>query len=515
MKKISYYLILIVVAGGALSSFWVYQRYFKAEAPKFLQFKVERGLIREVVKVRGEVVAEKNFDLEFPFSGTVERVFAKEGRQINSGSPLMKLETIDFELEINQLQAVIAQRQANLDKLVSGATPEDINIYKTKVENAKIALSETKRNLIDKLNDSYTRADDAIRNQTDQFFNNPRSSNPSINLSQVTGQLKNDLESERASFEALFDSWKSILGVLAVSDGDFDRVIMVSKDNLTKIKIFLDNAALALNGLTSGESLTQSNIDAYRSAVSTARSNVNTAITNLSSAEERLKTAESNLALANDELALKGAKTRSEDIEIANAQIEEVKSQIGILEEKIRKSFLYAPGPAKVTKIWFEIGEVFRPGQTAVSLSTSGHKLQADVSELDIGKISEGNGNEVSIRLDAFPDQDLKGKITSIDSREIIKEGDKYYRINIYMDPHGAEIRSGMNADLVISISYKEGVLRIPEFAAYAEGDKNFVKILDGDIQRETEVKVGISDGESIEVISGLQEGQIIIVSAD
>lgn len=514
MRKISYYLIFAVIIGGTISSFWIYQKYFRAEEPKFLLFKVERGDIREVVKVRGEVVAEKDFDLEFQFSGIIERIFAREGQQINPGYPLMKLETVDFELEINQLEAVLAQRQANLNKLIVGATPEDINVYKTKVENAKTAMEEAKKNLVDKIGDAHTKSDDAIRNKTDQYFSNLKSSNPKVIFTVYDPMLKANLESSRLSIETTLGDWAISLQNLAVSD-DLNSYTNKAKQNLNEIKNFLTNATLALNDLTSGINITQATIDTYRADTSTARTNVNTAIVNLTAAEEKLKNAESNLSLANDDLALKEAKTRVEDIEIANAQIEEIKSKIASLEEKIKKSTLYAPGSAKITKIYFEVGEVFRPGQIAISLSTFGHKIQADILELEIGKIREGNGNEVSIRLDAFPDQELKGKVLSIEPKEIIKDGDKYYRINVYMESHGPEIRSGMNADLIARVSSKENVLKIPEFVIYEKGDKKFVKVLDGNIQQEIEVKIGISDGESIEIISGLQEGQTVVASVD
>ena len=514
MKKISYYLILLVAIGGAMASFWIYQKYFKVDEPKLLLFKVEKGSIQELVKVRGGVVAQKDFDLEFPFSGIVEKVFAQEGRQVNQGDSLMKLETVDFDLEVRQLEAVLAQRQANLNKLLAGATPEDINVFKIKVENAKTALADAKQNLLDKLQDAHTKSDDSIRNKTDQYFVNLRSSSPKIVFAVYDDSLKVSLESSRLSIETTLTDWKISLQDLTVLN-DLNIYTNKAKQNLYEIKNFLTNATLALNDLTSGTTITQTTIDTYRSDTSTARTNINTAIVNLTAADEKLKTAESNLALAQNELALKEAKTRNEDIEIAKAQIEEIKSKIAAFEEKIKKSVIYAPGAAKVTKVWFEVGEVFRPGQTAVSLSTSGHKIQADVSELEIGKVRGVDGNEVSIRLDAFPGQELKGKIISIEPKEIIKEGDKYYRVNIYMEPHGLEIRSGMNADLIIHISSKENVLKIPEFSAYAKGDKKFVKILDGNIQREIEVKIGISDGESIEVISGLQEGQTIAVSVD
>ena len=212
----------------------------------------------------------------------------------------------------------------------------------------------------------------------------------------------------------------------------------------------------------------------------------------------------------------KKAGTRAEDIEIAKAQIEEIKSQIAIVGEKIRKSTLYAPAPAKVIKIGLEKKEFFRVGQTAISLSTSAHKIQADVSELDIGKVREINGNSVLIQFDAFPKQEFKGRVTSIDPKEIIREGDKYYRINVYLEnEEGALIRSGMSVDLKILASFKAGVIKIPELAVYEKGGNQFVKILDGERGKEMEIETGISDGEFIEVIKGLQEGQTVVVSVD
>ena len=85
----------------------------------------------------------------------------------------MKLETTDFELEIRKLNSVIIQSQANLDKLITGPTQEDIRVFEAKVENAKASLEDAQKNLIDKLQDAYTRADDAVRGKADQLFSSP------------------------------------------------------------------------------------------------------------------------------------------------------------------------------------------------------------------------------------------------------------------------------------------------------------------------------------------------------
>jgi len=528
MKKISYYLIFIVVIGGVLVSFWSYQKYFKKEGPKFLFFQVERGNIQDIVKVRGEVVPENDFDLEFSFSGIVERVFVKEGEQIKQGVPLMKLDTTDFELEIQTLEAQLAQaeaglatQKAKLAELKRGTRLEEIRVQEVKVANAKTALEDAKKNLVDKLQDAYTKSDDAVRNKVDQFFSNPRSQSPQLTFYPIDSQLETDLEGERMLIESILKSWRLSLDALG-TNSDLASYLDTAKKNLNQTKSFLDKAALAVNGLTSHSTLSQSTIDTWKADVSTGRTNVNTALNNLTAADEKLKIAESNLKLEESNLALKKAGTIEEQIlaqeaqaKQAEANIQSYQAKIAEVQEKIRKSTIYAPGAARVAKIWFERQEVFRPGQTAITLETSSHKIQADISELEIGKIREVDGNEVSVQLDAFPDLKLKGRVVSIEPREIIKEGDRYYRTNVYIEPHGSEIRSGMNADLVILISFKDNVLKIPEFAVYQKDDKEFVTVPEGDRQKEVEIETGISDGESVEVIKGLTEGQTIAVSAD
>ncbi len=523
MKKIFYYLLLVVLAGGAVVSFWVYQRYFKAEAPKFLSFTVIRGDITEAVKVRGEVVPQKDFALEFPFAGIVENIFVLDGQQVNQGSPLMKLETTDFKLEIKKLDAAMVQNQANLDKLIAGPIQEDLRVSETKVKNARASLEDAKRTIADKLHEIYTVSDDAVRSKIDQLFDNPQTANPQIKLLTVDSQLKSSIEFERMKMETTLKSWELSLGQLAPA-GILTAYIETAQNNLEQMKSFLDKVALAVNTATPSSNISQTILDAWKSNIALARTNVNAVVVGLSATREKLKAAESNLLLAEDELALKRAKVRTEDVRIAEAKIEEIESQIAIIKEKIKKSTLYAPVPAKVISIGVEKQELSRPGQTAITLATSGHKIQADVSELEIGKIREGDskgqnngagGNKVSIRFDAFPDRTLGGKVVSVDAKEIIKDGDKYYRANIYLDSHGNEIRSGMNADLVIFVSSKENVLKIPELAVYKKDDKKFVTLLEGGQQKEVEIKTGVSDGESIEIISGLTEGQTIVVSAD
>ncbi|MDP1689562.1 MAG: HlyD family efflux transporter periplasmic adaptor subunit [bacterium] len=514
MKKISYYLIFIVVIASILVSFWTYQRYFKDVKPDPLLFKVEKGSIREVVKVRGEVVPQKDFDLEFPFSGTVQEVFIKEGQLVDVGDPLVKLETNNLDIEVKTLNSKLAQSEANLKKLTAGATKEELKILETKEINAKISLTNAGENFIDKLKDAHAKSDDAVRTKTAGIFSGYKTSVYQFTYTTCAYNAESDARNLRLQSENVLDNWKNELDALKdVSDSA--KLKATSKSANANMTLFTDLFSNINATLVTGCTATDSSLDTYRTNTAVARTNINIAITNLRLAEDKFTTSESNLALAEDELNLLKTGTRSEDIEIAKAQIEEIKNSIAAVSENIRKSTIYAPASTKVVKIWLEPKETANLGQVVISLSMIGHKIQVDISELEIGKIREIGGSEVLVKLDAFPDLELKGKIISIEPREIIKESDKYYRANVYIEPHDSLIRSGMNADLIIPISTKDGVLKIPELAVYQKNDKKFTIVLSGVEQKEIEIETGISDGASVEITNGLIEGQTVVVSAE
>lgn len=550
MRKISYYLILIVVLGSALSAFWVYQRYFKKDEVGFLQFKVERGSIQESLRARGEVAPQKEFDLSFPFSGIVEKIFVKEGADVNFGQTLIKLETIDFELDAQKLAAQLLQVQSNLAKLVAGATKEDIQILETKANSAQKAFDDAQANL--KSVENEVEAD--LKSVYDSGLTSSQKAitvgvNALLTLTDIQYSyfMSTDADSQRLAdskalaVESLLGekgagrfSAEAISGLSggakasvknAVSDATFaniDKALSETKGALQKVKDALDS--VSVNSKISSTDKT---------SLSTEKSDISSEIVTLSGKEQAILTqkasgqsnittaqnsindAESALVLAQDQLNLKKAPARTEDIEIAEAQIEEIKSQLSSAREKIKKSTIFAPADGKVIKIFPEEGELFRSSEIAVSLFTTGYKIQADISELKVAKINEGEGNDVLLSFDAFSGQEFKGKVVSVDSREITKEGDKFYRVNIFLEKQDVPIRSGMSVDLAINVAFKENILKIPEFSVFEKDNKKFVKVLwDGKIA-EAELETGISDGESVEVVKGLQEGQIIVVSAD
>ncbi len=474
MKRTSYSIAIIVLVGVSVISLWVYQRYIKVEGPNLLPFEVELGDLKEIVRARGDVVSQKEFDLEFPFSGIVNRIFVREGQVVQRGTALMALNIRDLEIEKERLEASRAQMQADLQK-------------------EEIALENAYSDIVDVLESAYIKADDAVRVKTSALFSGSKTTLYTLTYNVCDYQAKTDATFLRLTSETELDIWQEELRVLDTSSrAVLEQALTNAKAHLTVFKNFLDRTNATLTaGCATGSSL-----DTYRTNVSTARTNI---IDEISNANSQAQT-----------IAIK-----PESIKSIEAKVQGVQSQIAAVEEEIRKSTLTAPALANVTKISLEEGEVFQSGQAAISLATVGYKIQADIVELDIAGIHDGDGNEVEIRLDAFPGKLFNGKVVSIEPKEIKKDGDSYYRINIIMDTQEKEIRSGMSADLIITISEKENVLKIPEIAVVEKGDKTFVLVMENDNQVEIEIEIGISDGENVEIISGLTEGQTVVVSAE
>lgn len=556
MRKISLYILIVTLAGSAFVGVWAYQRYFREEQPQYLAFKVERGDLQEMIKVRGEVVAQKTFDLSFSAPGIVDRIFVEEGQTARAGAALMKLDTAGLESDARRLRAersraraglegvesrllqFIAARDAQaarLEELKRGARPEEIGVREAEAVSARVAADSAKNGLIEAIRDAYTKADEAIRDKADQAFINPRSDNPQLRFSVNDAGLETEALDRRRSVESMLVAWEAALGGLSPS-GDPEAPYSEAKDDLGEARDFLDNLALALSGAISGSGASQASIDAWKTSVSTARTAIGSAIGNLTEARDTWRVAEAHAAVAESELALLKAGTSAEQLAAQQALVRQAEAniatqaaavkeaestilsldaQVDAVKDRISKATIISPAEGVIAKVWLEKGEVVQPGQAAVSLETQGHKIQADISELDIGKVRASDGNSVSIVFDAIPEKAYSGQVVSIEPREVVKEGDKYYRTDIFLEKHGDEIRAGMSADLTIIVSEKSGVLKIPRFAVYEREGRQYVLVGGTGGPRETEIRTGIHDDDSIEATDGLAEGQIVLVVSE
>ena len=137
--------------------------------------------------------------------------------------------------------------------------------------------------------------------------------------------------------------------------------------------------------------------------------------------------------------------------------------------------------------------------------------VQMLVDEMDI--LSVHTGQEAEITVDALPGRAFTGTVTAIDPNGKNNGGNSKYTVTITM-PRAENMLDGMNAMAVLTVGTTENVLWLPAEALAEQGFKTVVytgfDAKTGELTGPVEVVTGVSDGDKVEIVSGLEEGQTV-----
>ena len=198
-------------------------------------------------------------------------------------------------------------------------------------------------------------------------------------------------------------------------------------------------------------------------------------------------------------LIAKGAAT-TQAYERAAMDLQQVQGQILVQLEKINDYTIVSPMDGVVLRRDGEIGEIAEVGQIIYRVGVPKPlQVVAEVNEEDIPRVQVG---QVTLfRTDAFPERRIEGKV-----REITPMGDvtaKTYRIKIAL-PDDTPLKPDMSVESNIITGEKPNALLVPADAV----QNNNVFLVDGYRVRRRAIKVGIRGTRTIEVLSGLSEGE-------
>ena len=160
-------------------------------------------------------------------------------------------------------------------------------------------------------------------------------------------------------------------------------------------------------------------------------------------------------------------------------------------------------------------------GALAVIYDLSYLKLEMNISELDLSKLQEGQ--KVDITADAIPGQVFEGRVDRVSINGTTTNGFTTYPATILLEDYG-DLNPGMNVSADIIVERVENALSIPA-AAVQRGDTVLVplegclspdgaSVIDPTKSEERTVTLGGGDGEYVEITSGLEEGDTVLVPA-
>jgi len=138
--------------------------------------------------------------------------------------------------------------------------------------------------------------------------------------------------------------------------------------------------------------------------------------------------------------------------------------------------------------------------------------VKTQVDETDIGKIKVGMMAKITI--DAYPEDTLYGKVTKIAHESTVVSNVTSYEVTVELMKSNKTLKSGMTANVEIIIAQRKNVLVLPLKAVKQRRDEKFVLVpTDKKHPQSQAVVTGLENDQEIEIISGLGEGNKVLIS--
>ena len=232
--------------------------------------------------------------------------------------------------------------------------------------------------------------------------------------------------------------------------------------------------------------------------------------------KEQLEVSEARQVAAEKALELAKAGL-DEDVKLALAEVERAKAALAEAQVQLSYATITAPIDGVVASVSTQEGETVAAGLNAPTFVTiiALDRLQVDafVDEVDIGKVAPGQ--KAVFTVDAFPAREFTGKVVAIYPKAVIQENVVNYDVVVEItDKYDGLLRPDITASVTIFQEAHENVLTVPAKAVKRERGKSVVYVLANGLPQPREIKVGWKDAQWAEVLSGLDEGETVLVEA-
>lgn len=219
-----------------------------------------------------------------------------------------------------------------------------------------------------------------------------------------------------------------------------------------------------------------------------------------------LDRATNNVAVLEAQLASQRAQTRALRIDLTAKSSGSI-AAVSELAARLADSEVRAPIDGVVLVRFVEPGELVPPNGPIFKIGdVKSLVLECSVDEADIGRLAVGK--KAAVSLYAFPKQVFRGQVF-----EILPDADrtkKSFVVKVRLEDPPAQLRSGMSGEVNIIVDEHANVLLAPSEAIDVA---NSVWVLRGDRVEKRFVEVGVRDMLRTEILSGLVDGDQVVVT--
>ncbi|GAQ24607.1 efflux RND transporter periplasmic adaptor subunit [Tepidanaerobacter syntrophicus] len=526
-KVIKIAIICVVVAALIFAGYlWKQKSSSKgtAAAQKLSTAKVTKGNLEVVLKDSGTLEPMEQETINLKVDGTVKKVYFNEGDVVKEGDLLYELSNEDLAISLQKAELSLKQQQIDLQDALK--QKEKAVIYAP----ADGVVKSVDIKVGDSVNANTVVA--TIQNQDKCQVKVPF-------LSSQTSKMKIGQKAEIMFIDPIY----TIDGVVTKIDTVGTRTSYGSIYYYVTITVdgnyYVEGSDTSVEGYVITDSGKEEGME-------------QALIEPLDAVEVKseISSKVNNVYIEEGQIVTKGQKLFSLDLEDINANIE--KQQLSLQQaqldlqskrSELENLLVYAPIDGTIIEQNVREGDLIRPSTSsssssepaAVIVNYSKMQVVLPVDELDINNITVGM--PVNITAEAVPDKVFKGQVEKIAEQGTSQNNVSTFDVTITTDKVN-ELKAGMTVDVEMIIANKQDVLMLPITAIQYRNNKTYVMLAsaEGDTSSSAdktansknvnktsnatstannmvEVKTGISNDEYVEIVSGLNEGDTVLLS--
>lgn len=506
--KIATIVALAVVLGGG---WWMWGRAASASAAtRYVVGQVERGTVVASVSASGQISASNQVDLKPKASGDITYVGVKPGQQVRAGQLLVRLDPGDaaYELESAQL---------SYQKLVT-VDPQSLREAELAVTDAQDAQASAYVSARAGVIKASTDMQDSVQD-IDTLFGNGGFLSSQSGLS----------SGESASRKQAQSAWYTANSLVS----DLIRAVRALPANATPAQI---DAAL-VQSYAAASSVATAAKDAQDAVVllrhqdkdgdpaaNSAYASVTGYVSDANGIVSSLFSLQGSIASANH--ALEKAQSSLEDLQAGPDEIDRRSQALEVRQkqEALSDYSVYAPFGGVIASVEASVGDQGSAGTAVATLITASEVAQISLNEVDAAKVKAGQ--KATLTFDAIDGLTLTGTVAQVDAVGTVSQGVVSYSVEIALDSQDGRIKPGMTVNASIQTDTAQDVLVVPSSAVKTSQGQSYVlafttplatsSVSNAGVESkeapvQIPVEVGISDDTSVEILSGLTEGEQII----
>jgi HlyD family secretion protein len=202
-------------------------------------------------------------------------------------------------------------------------------------------------------------------------------------------------------------------------------------------------------------------------------------------------------------------------------RVQQIRDEVAALDEKVRQGRIVAPADGTLYSLPVKAGDYVRLGDLLAEMADL-HKVRvrAFIDEPELGGLEVNE--PVKITWDALPNRIWVGKTEIIPKQVVKRETRSVGELLCSINNDKLELLPNINVNVRINSRERLGVLSVPRGAVEADGGRRYVFVVKKNqlgVGKSTlekrEIHVGIADATNYEVVSGLQEGELVALPGD